>query len=75
MEKVIGTRYLVAKTIKTTRVETLVTGAPIGMQGKHRGKSSVTGSHQEPTILRMMQIGIIKTHEEALPYELSLLAI
>ena len=72
MEKIRGTRYLVAKAIKTTTLERLVTGAPIGMQGKHGGKASVTG---EPTILRMMQVGIKKTWEEGLADDLSRLSL
>ena len=85
MEKVRGTRYLVAKTIKTTTLERLVTGSPIGMQGKasvtgspigmqgkHGGKASVTGSQ---TILRMMQVGIKKTWEEGLAEDLSRLSL
>ena len=79
MEKVRGTRYLVAKTIKTTTLERLVTGSPIGMQGKHGGKGSVTGVPirltGKPTILRMMQIGIKRTYEEGLAYELSCLSL
>ena len=83
MEKVRGTRYLVAKTIKTTTLELLVTGSPTGMQGKHGGKASVTAVPigmkasvtGKPTILRMMQVGIKKTWEEGLAEDLSHLSL
>ena len=83
MEKVRGTRYLVAKTIKTTTLELLVTGSPTGMQGKHGGKASVTAVPigmkasvtGKPTILRMMQVGIKKTWEEGLADDLSRLSL
>ena len=73
-----GTRYLVAKTIKTTTVERLgpVTREHLPKQvGKSKGKRAAPREHLEPTVLRMMQIGIKKTWEEGLPYELSLLRL
>ena len=78
LEKVAGTKYITAKWIKTTRIERLgpVTREHLPKQvGKSKGKRAVPWEHLEPTVLRMMQIGIKKTWEEGLPYELSLLSL
>ena len=72
IEKVGGTRYLTAKTIKTTRVERLpgVPGNMTNLGVKSRKKRGVPGN-----ILRMMQIGINKTMAESLPYDFKHLSI
>ena len=78
MKKVRGTRYLTAKTIKTTKLEVLTRGASrthLKSKGKTREKRGASRDAPEPTILLMMQIGIKKTREVGLSYELSLLSL
>ncbi len=79
VKKVAGTRYLVATTIKTTTTEFLTKGGAsrthLYFKGKSQVKRGASRDAPEPTVLLMMQIGIKKTREVGLSYDLSLLTL
>ena len=79
VKKVRGTRYLTAKTVKTVTIEHLTKGGAsqthLYFKGKPKAKRGASQDAPEPTILLMMQIGIKRTREVGLSYDLSLLTL